>query len=91
MQPNKDFKELVGLFNETKLSSLSSVRMRWHSTALHGLLVISIFMCIRLPKCRKVLRALDEFGFGEIGLKLSDFSKEDKVTQLVFTPCELTS
>ncbi len=31
---------------------------------------------------KRILRALDEFGFGSLGLKVEDFTAPDKVVQL---------
>lgn len=37
----------------------------------------------------RILRALDEFGFGSVGLTAEDFSNPDKVVQLGVSPVRI--
>jgi hypothetical protein len=38
---------------------------------------------------KRILRALDEFGFGSLGLKVEDFATTDKVVQLGVAPVRI--
>ena len=90
MQPNKDFNELVGLFNDNEVEF---VIVGAYALAFHGAPRftgdLDIYVHPTTKNAARVLRALDEFGFGEIGLQLSDFSTEDKVTQLGLPPVRI--
>lgn len=90
MEPNKDFNELVELFND---NDVEFVIVGAYALAFHGAPRftgdLDIYVHPTTKNAGRVLRALNKFGFGEIGLELSDFTVEDKVTQLGVPPVRI--
>ena len=60
--------------------------MHWPSTALPATPAISTSSCVLTRKQARVLRALADFGFGSLDLKVEDFSHPDRVLQLGYAP-----
>jgi len=50
---------------------------------------IDIFVQPERDNAERMLRALDEFGFGDIGLKTVDFMKPNQVVQLGYPPVRI--
>ncbi len=90
MEPNKDFNELVELFNDNEVEF---VIVGAYALAFHGAPRftgdLDIYVHPTTKNAGRVLCALNKFGFGEIGLELGDFSVEDKVTQLGVPPVRI--
>lgn len=90
MEPQQDFKELLGLFNDHGVDYLV---VGAYALAFHGAPrnTGDIDLLIRPDKenAQRILRALDEFGFGSLGLKTEDFERPEMVVQLGVPPVRI--
>ena len=87
MELYRDFKELLELFNAQKVEDII---VDGYALAFHGAPRytgdIDILIRPNAENARRVLSALDEFGFGSVGLTEEDFKILDKVVQLGVPP-----
>ncbi len=87
MELYHDFKELLELFNAQKVEYII---VGGYALAFHGAPRytgdIEILIQPNAENARRVLTALDEFGFGSVGLTEEDFKILDKVVQLGVPP-----
>jgi len=87
MEIQKDFKELLELFNDNKVKYLI---VGGYALAYHGSPRytgdIDIFVKADKENAFCILSALKEFGFGSLGLKEDDFNTPNKVIQLGYPP-----
>ncbi len=83
MEISRDLKELLELFRS---HGVECVIVGAHALALHGLPRFTADLDLLLNRNRenaeKVLNALSDFGFGDIGLSSEDFLAPDQVIQL---------
>jgi hypothetical protein len=90
MEFQPDFKELLELFNAHRVEYLI---VGGYALALHGAPRftgdLDIFIKIDPDNARKILTALDDFGFGSLGLVLKDFIEPDRVIQLGVPPVRI--
>ena len=90
MEPQSDFKELLGLFNNHKVEYII---VGGYALAFHGAPRftgdIDIFVNHSLENSQKILSALDEFGFGALGLAAEDFQTPEKIIQLGVPPVRI--
>ena len=87
MEVQKDFKELLELFNAHHVEFLI---VGGYALALHGFPRytgdIDILIQPDLENANRILKALDAFGFGSIGLREEDLTTPGKVIQLGYPP-----
>jgi hypothetical protein len=87
MEVQKDFRELLALFNEHKVEY---VIVGGYALAFHGAPRytgdIDILIHPDTANAHRILAALDEFGFGSVDLTAADFQKPDNVIQLGVPP-----
>ena len=87
MEIQQDFNELLKLFNAHKVEYII---VGGYALAFHGAPRytgdIDILIKSDDDNAQRVLSALEEFGFGSIGLTKSDFLSPDKVVQLGVPP-----
>jgi hypothetical protein len=87
MEVQKDFRELLALFNEHKVEY---VIVGGYALAFHGAPRytgdIDILIHPDTANAHRILAALDEFGFGSVDLKAADFQKQGNVIQLGVPP-----
>jgi len=87
MEVQQDFKELLKFFNAHKVEY---VVVGGYALAFHGAPRytgdIDILVKPDEENARRVLNALEEFGFGSVGLKKADFMYQNKVVQLGVPP-----
>ncbi len=87
MEVQQDFKELLQLFNVHKVEYMI---VGGYALAFHGAPRytgdIDILVKPDEKNAASVLAALDEFGFGSLGLEKSDFTYSEKVVQLGVPP-----
>ncbi len=87
MEVQPDFKELLELFNAHKVDYL--IVGGW-ALIFHGSPRftgdLDLWVRPEVDNAARILKALDEFGFGSLGLTIEDFSISDRVVQLGFTP-----
>ena len=90
MEVQKDFKELLELFNEHKVNYLI---VGGYALAHHGVPRytgdMDIFVKPDKENALRILRALNDFGFGSVGLKEADFRNSNKVVQLGYPPVRI--
>jgi len=90
MEVQQDYKELLELFNAHKVEYMI---VGGYALAFHGAPRytgdIDILVKPEEKNARRVLEALEEFGFGSIGLEKSDFMYQDKVVQLGVPPVRI--
>lgn len=84
---SKDFREFIKLLNENKVKYLV---VGGYAVALHGhpryTKDLDIWIELSPENAKKILLALEVFGFGSLDLKTDDFLEEDQVIQLGFPP-----
>jgi hypothetical protein len=90
MEEFQDFKELLGLFDS---KGIEYVIVGAHALAYHGAPRytgdLDIYVRPVAENARKVVQALEEFGFGSLGLNESDFVDPGKVVQLGYPPARV--
>ncbi len=90
MEIQSDFKELFELFNENKVEYLI---VGAYAMALHGVPRftgdIDLFVRPESENAKRILVALEAFGFGSIDLSEEDFTKTDNVIQLGVPPVRI--
>ena len=87
MEIQKDFKELLELLNAHEVEYLV---VGGYALAFHGATRftgdIDLFVKPDAQNAKRVLSALDEFGFGSLNLSQADFTSPDNVIQLGVPP-----
>ena len=87
MEVQSDFRDLLALFNAHKVDYMI---VGAYALAYHGVPRytgdIDILVHPDSQNAQHILCALEEFGFGTIGLKAEDFMTPDKVVQLGVAP-----
>lgn len=87
MEVQPDFRDLLVLFNEHKVEYMI---VGAYALAFHGAPRytgdIDILVKPDASNAQRILAAVDEFGFGSVGLKSKDFETPDKVIQLGVPP-----
>jgi len=87
MEVQPDFRDLLALFNKHKVEYMI---IGAHAMAFHGVPRytgdMDIFVKPDPVNAQHVIAALDEFGFGSVGLTEADFESPDKVIQLGVPP-----
>ncbi len=90
MRVEKDFEELLKLFNKEKVDF---VIVGSYALAFHGAPRytedIDVFVKPDKLNAQKVLKALQEFGFGSLDLSVNDFSVPEKIIQLGVPPVRI--
>jgi hypothetical protein len=90
MEVQQDFRDLLALFNAHKVDY---VIVGAHALAYHGAPRytgdMDILVRPDLENAKRIVRALDEFGFGSSGLTVEDFTAPDKVVQLGVAPVRI--
>lgn len=90
MEVQKDFKELLELFNGHKVDYMI---VGAYALAYHGAPRftgdIDIFVQPSPENAQKILSALADFGFGSLNLSVEDFHKPDSVVQLGVPPVRI--
>jgi len=86
----RDFEELLALFNAHRVEY---VVVGAHALAFHGAPRFTgdmdIFTRPDADNARRIIKALEEFGFGESGLTENDFAEPGKVIQLGLAPVRI--
>jgi predicted nucleotidyltransferase len=84
---NQDFKEFIQLLNNNQVRYLV---LGGYAVAIHGYprytKDIDIWVEMSLLNSHKLLKALEQFGFGSLGLTPNDFLTPDQVVQLGYPP-----
>lgn len=87
MEIRKDFKELLALLNAHQVDY---VIVSGYALAQLGVPRytgdIDILIRLNPENAEKMMSALDEFGFGSVGLSADDFTQPEQVIQLGYPP-----
>jgi len=90
MEVQPDFRDLLVLFNKHEVEYLI---VGGYALAFHGAPRytgdIDIFVKPDLVNAQRILAALEEFGFGSVGLTSADFKTPDQIIQLGFPPVRI--
>ena len=90
MEIQSDFKELLESFNR---NSVEYVIVGGYALAFHGAPRytgdLDILVNTSEDNAHRILNALNEFGFGSVGLSLQDFIESNKVIQLGYPPVRI--
>lgn len=90
MEIQQDFKELLELLNAHEVDYMV---VGAHALAHYGAPRftgdIDIFVAAEPGNARRILDALDAFGFGSLGLAVEDFALPDKMVQLGVAPVRI--
>jgi predicted nucleotidyltransferase len=82
----KDFKEFIELLNK---NNAKYIVIGGYAVVYHGYVRstndIDIWIDIRKDNIKKVIKALDQFGFSSLGIKEADFSP-NQIIQLGYPP-----
>lgn len=84
---NQDFKEFIQSFNDNGVHYLV---VGGYAVALHGYprytKDMDVWVEMTDENASKIVNALDQFGFGALDLKASDFTVPDQIIQLGYPP-----
>ncbi len=87
---NRDYKEFVQLLNENKVRYLI---VGGYAVAYHGYprytKDIDIWIWLESRNAQRVVRVLEQFGFGSLGLSAKDFLVSDQVIQFGYPPARI--
>jgi hypothetical protein len=87
---DRDFSEFVACFIAHDVRFLV---VGGYALAAHGVPRATgdfdAWIWVDADNARRVLSALDEFGFGSVGLTVSDFDRPDSVVQLGYPPLRI--
>ena len=87
MEAQKDFKELLGLFNKHKVEY---VIVGAYALAFHGCPRytgdLDLLVKPYPDNAKRIIEAIKEFGFESLNLTIDDFSSPEKVIQLGVPP-----
>ena len=87
MEVEPDFRDLLKLFNEHRVKYII---VGAYALAYHGVPRytgdIDILVRPDRENAKSIVSALDEFGFGSVGLTAEEFTAPDRVVQLGFAP-----
>lgn len=83
----QDFRDLLALFNghEVDYIIVGAYALAYHGAPRYTG-DIDIFVRPDPDNAQRILDALDDFGFGSVGLKIEDFTNPDNVVQLGVPP-----
>jgi predicted nucleotidyltransferase len=84
---NQDFKEFIKSLND---NSVRYLVVGGYAVALHGYprytKDMDVWVEMTDENASKIIKALDQFGFGSLDLKESDFTVPDQIIQLGYPP-----
>jgi hypothetical protein len=87
MEVQQDFRDLLELFNKQRIEYMV---VGAYALAFHGAPRytgdLDVFVKPDPVNAQRIMQALDDFGFGSVGLTAADFEKQGKVVQLGFPP-----
>jgi hypothetical protein len=90
MEIQQDFRDLLVLFNSNKVEYII---VGGYALAFHGAPRytgdIDIYVKPDTGNAEQIMTALDEFGFGSVGLAAADFVKPGQVVQLGVPPVRI--
>ena len=90
MEAQPEYRELLKLFSENKVEYLI---VGGYAVAFHGVPRFTGDMDLYTnptgENAARILKALDDFGFGDLGLNPTDFTTSDQIVQLGTPPVRI--
>lgn len=87
VETHNDFKELLALLNAHKVEYLVAGAFALaHHGAPRFTGDLDILVKPDIENAQRLLKSLNEFGFGSLGLQVEDFTEQDQVVQLGVAP-----
>ena len=87
---SKDFREFIVLLNK---HSVKYLVVGGYAVAIHGYprytKDLDVWIALSEENADKILKTLDDFGFGKLKLTSEDFTEPDQVIQLGFPPNQI--
>ena len=87
MELDKDFREFIELLNEHKVKYLI---IGGYAVNFHGYprytKDIDFWLWMNEPNIKKLIKAIEEFGFGGLNLEAKDFMAPENIIQLGYEP-----
>lgn len=87
---NPDFREFIQSFNDNRVLYLV---VGGYAVALHGhphyTKDMDVWVELDPDNAASIVKALDQFGFGSLGLRESDFLVPDQIIQLGYPPSRI--
>ena len=87
MRIEKDFKEFIELLN---VHSVRYLVVGGYAVAFHGYprytKDLDVWIELSPENADNIIKALEAFGFGSLGLKTEDFLEDDQIVQLGYPP-----
>ena len=87
---NRDFKEFIQSFNDNRVRYLV---VGAYAVALHGhpryTKDLDVWIDTSRENAERVVRSLDQFGFGSLGLQADDLMAPNQVIQLGYPPIRI--
>ena len=90
MKVEKDYEDLLRLFNKHKVKYciVGAFAVAFHAKPRYTK-DIDIFVFTDIENGQRIVKALNEFGFGKTNLREEDFSKPGKIIQLGYEPVRI--
>jgi hypothetical protein len=90
MKTEKDYEEFLELLNKHKVRYciIGSYALSFHARPRYTK-DIDILVDASQKNAEKILRVLDEFGFGALDLRVEDFSEKGNIIQLGYEPVRI--
>ena len=90
MKTEKDYEEFLRLFNKHKVRYcvIGAFALAFHTRPRYTK-DIDVLVENSAENAKKVLHALDEFGFGSLELEIADFLSEGNIIQLGYEPVRI--
>ena len=87
MELDKDFKEFIELLNEHKVSYLviGGYAVNYHGYPRYTK-DIDFWLWMTKPNIKKLIEAIEAFGFGGLNLQVEDFMTPENIVQLGYEP-----
>jgi len=90
MNLNNDFKEFIELLNVNEVCYLV---IGGYAVSFHGhpryTKDIDVWIDMNDSNADRIMKSLEEFGFGDVGIEKNDLLTEDTILQLGFPPCRI--
>jgi len=87
MELDKDFKEFIELLNEHEVKYLV---IGGYAVNFHGYprytKDIDLWLWMTKSNIKKLIKAIEEFGFGSLNLEIEDFMTPENIVQLGYEP-----
>ncbi len=90
METQRDYEDLLKLLNKHKVKYciIGSYAVAFYARPRYTK-DIDILVETNIENAKKILKALNEFGFKNVGLSVKDFNKKGRIVQLGYEPVRI--